>query len=334
MKSINRRNFLRHSGLGLAAAALAPHWLSCSSTEDVTGSPFKNIGIQLFTLRDLLDKDAKDTLENVAKVGYKHVETFGVNTGNSSFWGIPVADLVNILKDNNLKTHSGHYDLSNYLTKGSTQPEDINKYIEIAHTLGQEYIVAPVPPMNDLNKLTASDYQFFAEQLNAAGELSKKAGIKMAYHNHFWEFRPFGNGTKGLDILIAFTDPELVDFELDLYWAVKAGEKPQTYFEKYPNRFPMWHIKDMDRSFSEPLVTPEVNPRTGKREPMDLGEVFKQIKYAEVGSGSIDFANIIRFDEQSGLKYAFVEQDEIYMPNKFESIKKSYDYVQRNLAKS
>ncbi|MCL8001002.1 hypothetical protein M8994_22685, partial [Brucella sp. 21LCYQ03] len=140
------------------------------------------------------------------------------------------------------------------------------------------------------------------------------------------------NGTKGLDILIAFTDPELVDFELDIYWTVKAGEKPQTYFEKYPNRFPMWHIKDMDRNFSDPLEVPQANPRTGKREPMQLEEIFKQIKYTEVGSGSIDFANIIRFDEQSGLKYAFVEQDEIYMPDKFESIKKSYDYVQRNLA--
>ncbi|MFD2597723.1 sugar phosphate isomerase/epimerase family protein [Sphingobacterium corticis] len=333
MKSINRRNFLRHSGIGLAAAAFAPHWLSCSSDPAHGGSPFQNIGLQLFTLRELLDQDAKMVLENVSKIGYKHVETFGANTVGNSFWGVPLADLVKILKDNGLKSYSGHYDLSQYLTKDSKEPEDMHKYIEMANALGQEYIVAPVPPMNDLNKLTASDYQYFAERLNAAGELAKKSGVKMAYHNHFWEFRPFGNGTKGLDILIAFTDPELVDFELDLYWTVKAGEKPQSYFEKYPGRFPMWHIKDMDRNFSQPLEASEVNPRTGKREPFNLEEILSQIKYAEVGSGSIDFRNLKSFEKEAGLKYAFVEQDVITMPNKFESIKKSYDYIQKNLAK-
>ncbi len=332
MKSINRRHFLHQAGLGLAAAAIAPNFLACNTETDHTGSPFKNIGLQLFTLRDLLDQDPKMVLENVAKIGYKHVETYGANTANNSFWNMPTTDLAKLLKDNNLKSHSGHYHMGNYLTKGNAQPEDLEKYIEMASTLGQEYIVVPVPPMEKLDKLTPADYQHFADRLNTAGELTKKSGIKMAYHNHFWEFNAFGNGTKGLDILLAFTEPDLVDFELDLYWTVKAGEKPQTYFDKYPGRFTMWHVKDMDRNASEPLETPQANPRTGKREAMNLEEVLKQIKYAEVGSGSIDFANIIRSSEQAGLKYAFVEQDEIYMPNKFDSIKKSYDYVQRNLA--
>lgn len=168
-----------------------------------------------------------------------------------------------------------------------------------------------------------------AEQLNKAGEMSKKAGIKMGYHNHFWEFKEFGNGTNGLDVLLAFTEKDLVVFELDMFWITKAGASPQSYFSKHPGRFPLWHVKDMDRAFSTPLDINKIDPKTGKRDTLDLMETMKSIKYAEVGSGSIDFTAISHFANESGLKYAFVEQDDIYSPDKYASIKKSYDYVQK-----
>src|SRR5690606_22225210 len=253
-------------------------------------------------------------------------ETFGVDAANEKFWNLPVDELKKVLDDNNLKTHSGHYDMSKYLSRKHEEKENIEKYIEIAHKLGQEYVIAPVTPMDDLNNLQVEDYQYAAEQLNKAGEMAQKAGIKVGYHNHFWEFRTFANGTKGLDILIAFTDPNLVHFELDLYWTEKAGFSPQSYFEKYPGRFNLWHVKDMDKQFTKPVIGEEFD-KSG------FMDIMKEIRYTEVGSGAIDFINIANYAEKAGLKYAFVEQDDIYMPNKFESLKKSYDYVQKFLAK-
>lgn len=320
---LNRRSFLRQTGIGLTAALVAPRFLSCTDGNSITGSPFKNIGIQLYSLRDLIQQDPRAVIEQVAKIGYTHVETYGLHTDDMTFWGLKVDELKKLLDDNGLKTYSGHYDFSEYLTAGSTKTENIQAYMETAQKLGQEYIVAPVSPMHDIEALKASDYQYFAQKLDEAGQLTQEAGIKMVFHNHFWELKPLGNGTRGLDIMIAFTDPTLVDFELDLFWTVKAGESPQAYFEKYPNRFPLWHVKDMDRSASQPIDF----------EKERLPEQFDKIKYTEVGSGSIDFVNIARYQDTAGLKYAFVEQDEIAMDDKIASVRKSYEYVQRTLAK-
>jgi len=321
----SRRNFIKQAGLGLSAAFFTPYLFSCETNKS-GNSPFHNLGIQLYSLRDLLAEDPIKTLETVAKIGYKHVETFGLDTVKSSFWGLSIPELKKVLDDNGLKTHSGHYDMSTYLKRGSSTSESIEKYIEVAHALGQEYIVAPVTPMDDLNNLKVEDYQYAAERLNKAGELSQKSGIKAAYHNHFWEFRNFANGTKGLDILIAFTEAGLVDFELDLFWIQKAGYSAQSYFEKYPGRFSMWHVKDMDKQFTTPIIGEQFDKA-------DFMEIMKNIRYTEVGTGAIDFVNIAQYASKAGLKYAFVEQDDIYIPNKFESIKKSFTYIQENLAK-
>lgn len=321
----SRRTFLKQAGLGLSAAFLSPYLSSCQGNHTGT-SPFHNLGIQLYSIRDLVNEDPIKTLSTVAKIGYKHVETFGVDASAETYWKLPVLDLKKVLDDNNLKTYSGHYDMSKYLNRHLSEQENIEKYIEIAHHLGQSYIIAPITPMDDLNNLKVEDYQYAADQLNKLGEMAKKAGIKIGYHNHFWEFRQFGNGTKGLDILIAFTEPELVDFELDLFWIEKAGFSPQSYFEKYPGRFPLWHLKDMDKQFAQPIVG-------GKYDDADYADIMKEVKYTEVGTGAIDFIKIADYRDKSGLKFAFVEQDDIYMSNKFESIKKSYDYIKKHLAK-
>lgn len=324
----SRRNFIKQTGLGLLGAYVGSSFLSsCGNTSASKGKgPFANIGLQAYTLRDLLVQDTKTTLETIAKIGYSHIETFGVDVANNSFWGMKVPELKKYLADINLATHSGHYDMSKYLDPKSTDKESIEKYIDIAGELGQTYIVAPVTPMHDLSNLQIDDYKYAAEQLNKAGELAKKAGKTIGYHNHFWEFREFANGTKGLDILIAFTDPELVTFELDIYWIRKAGLTAESYFKKYPGRFSMWHIKDMDKAFAEPIVGKDYD-----KQPVD--SIFSKIKYTEVGTGAIDYTQLLQSEKESGLKLAFVEQDNIYIPNKFESIQKSYEYVQKYLAK-
>lgn len=324
----SRRNFIKQTSIGLAGAFIGSSYLtSCKQADSKGNGPFAQIGLQLYTLRDLLSEDAKLTIETVAKIGYSHVETFGLDLNNDRFWGLTIDELQKLLADNNLKTCSGHYDMANYLSKNHEDKESIEKYIETAHKLGQKYITAPVPPMFDLNNLTPDDYKYAAEQLNKAGEMAQKAGITMGYHNHFWELRNFANGTKGLDILIAFTEPELVAFEMDIYWVEKSGVNPVSYFNKYPGRFHLWHIKDMDRNYTTPVIG----------EPWDSMELdsisANEVRFAEVGSGAIDYTTLVDNAENSGLRYAFVEQDQIYLPNKFESVKKSYDYVQKNLVK-
>lgn len=323
----SRRDFLKKAGIGILGTYVGSSLLhSCTTATTTASGPYGNVGLQVYSLRDLIGQDPKLTLETVAKIGYKHIETFGVDVVNNSFWGVKVDELKKILHDNNLATYSGHYDMSKYLDPKSNDEENIDRYIEIANTLGQKYIIAPVTPMHSLNDMTPADYQYAADQLNKAGEKAQKAGIKIGYHNHFWEFREFANGTKGLDILIAMTEPNLVSFELDMYWAEKSGVNPLSYFEKYPGRFPLWHLKDMDKAFSEPIVGEKFD-----KAPLD--SIFGQIKYTELGTGAINYINLATGADKAGLEFAFVEQDDIYMPNKFESIKKSYDYVQKFLAK-
>lgn len=324
----NRRQFIKKSSLGLMGAYLGSSLLSsCDGNQSSKGNgPFANIGLQIYSVRDLLLQDPKLTLETVAKIGYSHIETFGVDVVNNSFWGLKVPELKKYLSDINLATHTGHYDMGRYLDRNSTDKESIEKYIDIAKELGQSYIVAPVPPMHDLNNLTVDDYKYAAEQLNKAGELAKKSGLKVAYHNHFWEFREFANGTKGLDILLAFTEPELVTFELDIFWIEKAGFNAQSYFKKFPGRFAIWHVKDMSKSNTTAIVGKEFDK-------LPIDSIMQQVKYTEVGTGTINYPILKESEQESGLKLAFVEQDDIYIPNKFESIQKSYQYVQKYLVK-
>lgn len=321
----SRRNFLRQVGIGASAALVSPIFQFCQPNK-VSHSPLHNLGLQLYTLRDLLKEDPIKTIETVAKIGYKHVETFGLDPVSSSYWGMSATDFKKLLDDNDLKSYSGHYDLANYISRHQPSNDGVEHLIEVAHQLGQSYIVAPMGLREEIATLEVADYQYAAEQLNKAGEMAQKAGIRVAYHNHFWEFRGFANGTRGLDILLAFTEPSLVDFELDLFWTEKAGFSPQSYFEKYPNRFPIWHLKDIDKRYAEPIVGEAYD-----KLPME--DIMPEIRYTEVGSGAINFPNIVAYAEKAGLKYALVEQDDIYIPNKFESIKKSFDYVQKNLTK-
>lgn len=129
-------------------------------------------------------------------------------------------DLQSLLADTNLQTFSGHYDMVHYLSKDHQDKESIEKYIETAHQLGQKYIIAPVPPMFDINSLTPADYQYAAEQLNKAGEMAQKAGITVGFHNHFWELRQFANGTRGL----TSSSPLPTRSSLHLNWMYTAGK--------------------------------------------------------------------------------------------------------------
>jgi len=160
-----------------------------------------------------------------------------------------------------------------------------------------------VPYLGDKLRATADDFKLVADKLNKAGEIGKAAGLKLGYHNHDFEFKPVG-GVVLYDVLLKETDPALVDFELDLYWAVRAGLDPIKLIEAHPRRFTMWHIKDMDKA------QPEHN--------------------TEVGAGSIDFKKIFQHAKTSGLKHIFMEQ-EYFAIDAYQSITQSAAYMKKNL---
>lgn len=254
----------------------------------------KPVGVQLYTLRNQISKDPKGTLEKVAQLGYKQVETFGY--GNRKWFNLTPAELSAILKNNGLSSPSGHTYPGSFFLKGGWEDE-WKRAVEDSKTLGQEFIT--IPWLEEAYRKDADNYKKIAEGLNKAGGMAKEGGMKLAYHNHDFEFATI-DGQTGFDILTKNTDAKLVHFELDLYWAVKAGHDPVKLFQQHPGRFAMWHIKDMDNT------------------PKKF--------FTEVGSGVIDFKPIFKNAKLSGMKYFFVEQDEC-PGSPFDSIAKSIGYL-------
>jgi sugar phosphate isomerase/epimerase len=288
---IKRRAFLINSGLALGALALAPSLAFASKK--------RNIGLQLYSLRDSLPKDVAGVLQQVAKAGYKEVETYGFSA-KDGFFGTSVKDFKSILSDNGLKAPSGHYDFSSFAKDGNS--DFFKASIEAVQTLGGEYVT--IPWLEESVRHSADDYKRLALKINEAAVLCKDAGLRLAYHNHDFEFKPFGN-TTGYDILLKETDKNLVDFELDLYWAVRSGNDPLKLFKENPGRFKMWHVKDMDKT------KPEWN--------------------TEIGKGAIDFKAIFAEAKLSGMQHFFVEHETNYVPNPIESVKTSCTYVEKYL---
>ncbi|MGO4906351.1 sugar phosphate isomerase/epimerase family protein [Flavobacterium sp. W20_MBD1_R3] len=289
---IKRREFLINTGLALGALAIAPTFAFESKK--------RAIGIQLWTLRDTLPKDVKGVLSQVGKAGFTEVETFGYAV-DKGFFGTSVRDFKSILDDNGLKATSNHFDFNSMIKDGST--DLVQSYVETANQLGSEYVTIPYI-VAELRGTTGDAYKKLAVQINKVGELCKAGGLKLAYHNHDFEFTKFGS-TNGYEILLNETDKNLVDFELDLYWAVRSGNDPLELFKKYPGRFKMWHVKDMDK------VNPDWN--------------------AEIGTGSIDFKSLFAQAELAGMKRFFLEHESNYKPNPIESAVTSFNYIKKNL---
>lgn len=285
-----RRQFIRQSSLLTAGFVISrEEWFKRK----------KAIGVQLYTLRNEMGKDPKGTLQKVAALGYKQVETYGY--GNGKWFGLTVSELKEELKKNGLTSPSGHTFPGDFFLKEGWE-ENWKQAVGDAAALGQEFIV--IPWMGNENR-NAGSFKRVGEALNKAGEISKASKVKIAYHNHDFEFANV-DGQTPLDMMLKATDPSLVAFELDIYWAAKAGFDPIKLFEQYPQRFAMWHVKDMDN--------------TDKK------------FFTEVGNGVIDFPAIFKKAKESGMKYFFVEQDQC-PGSPFDSIQKSITYLQKNIVK-
>lgn len=302
----NRRIFLQQTGIAAVAALLSPAMITSALAGTTEKAIVNKVGIQLFTLRELLAKDVNGVISKIAKIGYNQVETYYGYPGTyaaKGFWGLDAKAFKSLLQENHLTSPSGHYNVSDYLSSGGND-EVLKSHIETAATVGQKYFVIPALPGDVRKSGTLDAYKEMASKFNHAAELCKKSGLKLAYHNHNFEFKDQGNGKTGYDILLKETDPSVVSFELDLFWAVNAGLNPLKMFRQNPGRFTMWHVKDMDKT--------------------------DKSVFTEVGTGSIDFRDIFKNAKTSGLEYLFVEQDVIKI-DPYESITKSIDYVKSKL---
>ena len=300
----SRRNFIQKTGIAALTAVLSPSIISSALANSADKAAVSKIGIQLFTLRDQLQKDVKGVITKLAEIGYKQVETFYGYGGPESFWGLDAKAFKSLLNENGITTPSGHYNATAFLTKGGND-DVLKRQIETAATVGQKYYVIPALPPDVRKSGTLDDYKEMAAKFNHAGEICKTHGLELGYHNHNFEFENQG-GTTGYDILLKETDPSMVTFELDLFWAVNSGLDPVKMFDEHPGRFKLWHVKDMDKA--------------------------DKSVFTEVGTGRIDFKTIFKNAKTSGLKYIFVEQDVIKI-DPYQSITQSVNYIKNSLLK-
>jgi len=288
-----RRSFIKQSGVLTAGLMVNPSQLLKKQ---------KIVGLQLYSVRDVIVNDPKGVIEKVAAAGYNEVEMYGL-TADNKFYGLTVKELLQLFKDNNLKSPSGHY-APEKLLYDNGNGDDVKNFCEVGHTLGHSHII--IPWLKEEARKTIDQYKTLAEKINKAGEICKAAGLQLAYHNHDFEFIDI-NGQHGYDILLHNTDANLVKFEMDIYWVVRAGYKPVELFKKHPGRFPFWHVKDMDKA--------------------------DKTKNTEVGNGTVDFKTIFANAKLAGVKHYIVEQENNYVPDIYASIKTSCSYTKTSLLK-
>jgi sugar phosphate isomerase/epimerase len=275
----SRRTFLRHAATVAVSSLLLPDLLKAEARR------YKKIGLQLYTVRKEMLADAAGTLKQVAQIGYKEIESAKSQKGN--YYGLTPAEIKAMTGDLGISLISGHVQIDN----------DWQKSIDQAAETGQAYLICSVLPARGQ---TIENYQKSADIFNKAGEDCKKAGISFGYHNHASEFDK-ADGQTLYDILLDHTDPKLVHMEMDLGWVIAAGADPQFYFNKYPGRFPLWHLKDVD---------------------------VKLKRSVEFGKGDVNIKALFDSAKKSGMKHFFIEQEE-YTGTALESAKFDYDYVSK-----
>ncbi|HEX3821222.1 MAG TPA: sugar phosphate isomerase/epimerase [Candidatus Sulfotelmatobacter sp.] len=290
--AINRRTFIGTAGTVTAATLLTSKlgWAAEHRLSDNT------IGVQLYTVRDLMKNDFEGTIAKVAQAGYKNVEFAG-------YFGRTGAQVRAVLDKNGLKAPSTHVQYDEL-------DEKFPSVIETSKTIGLEYVVCPWIP-EEMRK-SPDIWKQAAEKFNKCGEQCKNAGLQFAYHNHWFEFLPT-NGMLPYDELLKMCDTNLVKMEMDLCWIIVAGGDPGKYFNEYPGRFPLVHVKDV-----------KTLPKVSQGGSQNFGDT---VDLTEVGSGVIDWKKIFSHSEKAGIKYYIVEHDHPKQP--LESIKTSYEYLSK-----
>jgi sugar phosphate isomerase/epimerase len=248
----------------------------------------KSLGVQLYSVRDAVSKNLEGALEKLASLGFDNIELYGYN---GTFFGKSATEFKSILNKTGITVFSSHHTTGFSMKGKGTLTDNWEKSVEDLQSIGAKYMACSyIFP----NERTTENYKALPELLDKSGAVTKAAGIQFAYHNHDFEFQKFED-TLVYDHILTKTSSSLVKMEMDLYWTSKAGQDPIKYFDKYPGRFELWHVKDMSAG---------------------AGEI------TEVGNGVIDFDRIFAARKKAGLKHWFVEQD-TSKGDMFESLKTS-----------
>ncbi|HEY1121793.1 MAG TPA: sugar phosphate isomerase/epimerase [Haloferula sp.] len=290
---MKRRTFLRSAAVSSLALTPASQVLAALAPDNKYR---KNIGIQLYTLRDALGKDAAGTLKAVAEAGYKQVEPYGFPNCQPLLDGAKAAGLA---------LNSSHFEWGSVVSPKDAAMSDFQKIVEKAKEVGLSHLV--IPYLADGERRTLDDYKKIAANANKAAEITKAAGIQLSYHNHAFEFAPKEGGKCGYDIFMAEFG-ENMKFEVDVFWIKVANLDPAELITKLSGRVSQLHLKDLKAG----LKLPEYG-------------TIPQDAFKELGNGIIPMEPIIAAAEKAGVVHCHVEQDQ--SPDAMASIKQSIAYL-------
>jgi sugar phosphate isomerase/epimerase len=289
---MNRRQFLYSTALTTLAASPLARAL------DANNAFRRQIGLQLYTLRNELTKDTPGTIQAVVDAGYYQGEMFG----------FPNCDpVIAAAKASGLALHSSHFEWDAVVNPKDDRYSDFQRILEKAHKVGLSHLV--IPYLNDQQRKTLDDYKQIAEHANRAAVLARKAGIQLSYHNHAFEFEPKEGGKTGFDIFMTRFSPEM-HFELDVFWVKLGGVEPLDLIKKLSGRVSQLHLKDLKAGIPIP----------------SFGSVPNDA-FQELGDGIIPMEPLIVAAQPAGVQHCHVEQDQ--SPDPIASIRQSLAYLKR-----
>ena len=286
----NRREFLKRASLMLAGGIVMPQLLTSCAGKASASESSKYIGLQLYSLRDLVKEEGiQKVLETASKMGYKNLETASYDNGK--IYGLAPAEFKKMVNDLGMKCTSAHLGQAFTKEKEAEVMSWWDQAIDAHNELGVKYMVQPWMPVTD--QTTLDDLKMYCDYFNEIGKRCQQNGMKFGYHNHAHEFQKVENQAVMLDYMIENTNPEYVFFQMDVYWIVRGQHSPVDYFNKYPGRFTVLHIKD----------------------DKEIGD-----------SGMVGFDAIFRNAKVAGVKQIVAEIEGYSCPVE-ESVKKSLDYL-------
>ncbi len=287
----SRKDFIKlgasaAAGIGVTSIGSLSFFSSCKEE----AGKLKKFGLQLYTLRDVIAANPKETLKQVASYGYKQIE--GYEGPQGMFWSMSNTDFKKYMDDLGMEFVSSHCDIK----------KDFGKKVDEAAAIGMKYLIYPWEGPGK----TIDYYKQLAEEFNKSGEICRKAGLRFAFHNHDFTFHTL-DGIFPQDVLLENTDASLVDFEMDIYWVVTAGQNPESWLKKYKDRFRLCHVKDRSKTPVE-----------------DNGK-----NSVDLGTGSIDWGKVLQTAKTNGMEYYIVEQEAYPNGNPMDAVKVDAEFMKK-----
>jgi sugar phosphate isomerase/epimerase len=284
-----RRSFLKNAGMLALSAPLLKN--------ELFAAPFARklpaIGIQLYMVKEDMEKDPAGTLVKLGKMGYNQIESYGGNKG--VFWGMSNMEFNKLARENGLTLISTHY---------AGDKEGYEKLAAEAAAVGMKYLVYPWKgPQKNID-----DFKRIAEEFNVYGAICKKNGLRFAYHPHDYPYKPV-DGQLPIDVLLAGTDKDLVDFQMDFYYTVTEGQNPEAYIKNNKPRFRLCHMRDVLK--------------------VHLPKGSEEESACDLGQGIINYPKLLSTALDNGMEYFFVEQSRFFHETPLQSAAVNLAYLKK-----